>query len=225
MIPLPRLAASALVAFCIVSATAASAAVTTFTDSSTFSASLPAGNYVNNTWNGLNGFAPGTQNFSGGTPTIEYTARNNAGQQFFVDTFFTPPVLSTENGGANSVITFNFTGTTSVYSVGGGFVVTNSSGVRQAGPTLGLTFWSGADGSGTQLAAATVNSTGGTASEPLPFFGITSTDPIGSLVVTPSSGFTNINNFVTAVPEPASIGLVAIGAATGLGLLARRRRR
>ncbi|MFM7413174.1 MAG: hypothetical protein ACKO6E_08200, partial [Planctomycetota bacterium] len=223
--PLRRLATSAVVAVGILSAPWAPAAVTTFTDSATFSASLPTGNYVNNTWNGLDGFAAGTQNFSGGTPTTAYTARNNAGEDFFVDTFFTPPVLSTANGGAKSVITFDFTGSNSVYSVGGGFVVTNAAGTRLAGPTLGLAFWSGTNGTGTQLASATVASTTGSGSDPLPFFGLTSTDPIGSLVVTPSASFTNINNFITAVPEPSSVATTALAVAALAGATLQRRRR
>jgi len=206
-------------------ATAAQAATTTYTSSSSFQSSLPAGNYVNTTWNSLNGFASGTQSFSGGTPTTAYTARNNAGEQFYVDTFFTPPVLSTSNGGASSVITFDFTGSNSVYSVGGGFVVTDVNGNRLAGPTLGLTFWSGTNGTGTQLASATVASSTGTLSEALPFFGLTSTDPIGSLVVTPSTGFTGINSFITAVPEPSSVATTALAVAALAGATLQRRRR
>lgn len=223
-----RIRATGLIALSLAClASAASAGITTFTDSTAFSASLPAGNFVNNTWNGLDGFVSGTQSFSGGTPTVEYTARNNVGEQFFVDTFYTPPVLSTANGGTNSVIVFDFTGSNSVYSVGGGFVVTNSSGARLDGPTLALTFWSGTNGTGTQLASATVISTANPSfTAPLPFFGLTSTDPIGSLVVTPSSGFTNVNNFVTAVPEPSSIALAVMGTAgLAAGAVRRRRRR
>jgi len=212
----------------LIAAATATAGITTFTDSSAFSSSLPAGFFANTTWGGLSGFASGTQVFTGGSPSISYTARNAAGQAFYVDTLFAPPVLSTANGGTASTVVFDFNGGDAVYSVGGGFVVTDVNGTRVAGPSVNVTFWSGTNGTGTQLASATVLSTTGPTNAALPFFAITSTDPIGSLVASPSSQFIAINDFITAVspvPEPSSLAIVAAGAACSLAVMTRRRLR
>ncbi len=53
------------------------------------------------------------------------------------------------------------------------------------------------------------------------FFSGIQTGPTGTITIANSSGLSVISGFSVSTPEPASLGVLALG---GLGLLARRRR-
>lgn len=196
---------------------AAQAATTTFTGRTAFETSLPAGFYFNNFSSTPDAFnAPVTSvTGAGGTPAVGYEiTAPTAGLGVFPDTGF----KAIGNWNAAQAMTVTFT-TGNAASAGGDIWLSDINGNRQAG-NVTIDFNNGAS----QLAQIVVPSaTSGT----FGFAGITTTDgSITTITLQPVSGlYLNLSNFsVAAVPEPASIGLVAIGAAAGFGLLARRRR-
>lgn len=196
---------------------AAQAATTTFTDRTTFETSLPAGFYFNNFSTTPDAFNSPVSSVtgSGGTPAVGYEiTAPTAGLGVFPDAGF----KAIGNWNAGQAMTVNFT-TGNVASAGGDIWLSDINGNRLAG-NITVDFNNGAS----QLAQIVVPST---TTGTFGFAGITTTDgPITTMTLQPASGlYLNLSNFsVAAVPEPASIGLVAIGAVAGLGWLARRRR-
>jgi len=210
----------------------ARAATVTYTDSTSFLAAVPAGAFTAdfatlNTSGGVapipESVAPATVAVSGGTPTVNYTLANGtAGSSLWTDKFFNPTLLTTTNGGQSVIVDF-ISG--NVFAAGGGFVVTNSSGERQAGVPINLTYYDGPGGTGNVVATASVESTAGSELNPLPFLGLTSTAALGSLVITPSAQFIGVNNFTVAVPEPSAVALLGGAVTCCAGWLVRRTRR
>jgi len=117
--------------------------------------------------------------------------------------------LSTNRDG--DAITFSFTGG-GPYAVGGFFFSTDASGVANGASVTATTN----DGS-TQASGA---------STPLSFIGFISDAPITSLTLASTSGaltdFPTANNVTIAIPEPSSLGLVAVAALAGV--MTRRRK-
>lgn len=206
------LAAVAIVSFGWV----AQAATTTFTDRAAFESSLPTGFFFNNFSSTPDAFnAPvASVTGTGGTPTVAYEiTAPTAGLGVFPDAGF----KAVGNWNAAQAMTVTFT-TGNVVSAGGDIWLSDINGTRQAG-SVTVDF-----NNGSSLAQIVVPST---TSGTFGFAGITTTDgPISTMTLQPASGlYLNVSNLsVAAVPEPASSGLMAIGAA-GLGWLARRRGR
>jgi hypothetical protein len=207
------------------------ASVVTYSDATSFLAAVPAGSFTADfaTLNSASGVSPipsstspSTVPVSGGSPTVNYTLANGtAGSSLWTDKFFTPTVLTTTNSSESVIVDFT---SGNVFGVGGGFVVTNASGERQGAIPITLTYFDGPNGTGNVLATGSVQSTIGSEQAPLPFFGLTSTEPLGSLVIAPGSGFIGVNNLTVAVPEPSAIALLGCAAVCG-GWMWRRRSR
>lgn len=215
--PLRFRSPAVIAALAIVSlACVAEAATTTFTTRAAFESSLPTGFFFNNFSGTPDAFnAPvSSVTGTGGTPAVAYEiTAPTTGLGVFPDAGF----KAVGNWNAAQAVTVTFT-SGNVVSAGGDIWLSDINGNRQAG-SVTVDF-----NNGSPLAQILVPST---TSGTFGFAGITTTDgPISTMTLQPASGlYLNVSNLsVAAVPEPASSGLMAIGAA-GLGWLARRRRR
>jgi len=176
------------------------AATTTYTSSASFLANVAPGAYLNN-FDGLPAEAPDT--FAGGAFGYSLIANGGVyGSGEFIGTSL-----------PNESLTISFT-TGNVSAVGGNFYATNISDVFQA---VSITLTLSDATTVTFTPASVLNS----------FRGFTSTATIASLTISGPgaslyAGIDNLTVGVTAVPEPTSAVLLALGVA---GLLVARRRR
>lgn len=190
----------------------ATAATTTFTNRSSFEASLPTGNFFNN-FSGVPDAinAPvSSVSGSGGTPAISYTIVSPDGLGVFPDI---SPTKAIGNWGSSNNVVVDFT-SGNVFSAGGSVWLTDINGNRQVG-SVTMNF---SDGSSAVVPSTTTGDYG--------YLGITAdAAPLTQMtIVGNGSTYLNLSNFSTAVPEPSSIVLAVMGTA-GLAAGAVRRRR
>jgi hypothetical protein len=189
------------------------AASVTYTDRSTFEASLPTGFFSNNFSSVPDaiGSPVATVTGSGGTPTLGYdVTAPTAGLGVFPGAGF--KAIGNWSPSQNMVVTFT---SGNIFSAGGDIWLSDINGDRLAG-TVTVDF-----NEGTSIPVPS------TTSGSLGFAGITTTgSPLTTMTLQASSGsFLNLSNLTVAtVPEPGSLTLAGLAAA-GLTAAARQRRR
>ncbi|MBM3875068.1 MAG: PEP-CTERM sorting domain-containing protein [Verrucomicrobia bacterium] len=196
-------------------ATAAQAATTTYTSSSSFQSSLPAGYYFND-FVGVpdSPSSPVTSvTGTGGIPTVGYTiTAPTSGLGVFPDAGF--KAVGNWNRSQDMVVTFN---TGNVASAGADIWISDINGNRLAG-NVTVNF---SDGSSVSVPSTTTGAFG--------FAGITITDaPLTTMTVVNNNvtGYLNVSNMsVAAVPEPSSLAATALAMAAMAGVTLQRRRR
>ena len=201
---MPRFAKS-LVIFAIALIASPASAATVFTSSGPFLSLVEPGSFLNTFSTGGNGGGaaiPGPLTFSGSGYSYDVTA---GGAGFFADN----AVLG--NWAAADPVVFTFTGAP-VTAIGGNFFLTDVNGVLQTDANVTISL---SDGTNESFQAVSTSS----------FRGFISTVPITSMTFAAVPRFYNIDNFrvgAAAVPEPATLSLVA--AAGAIGFVLRRRR-
>ena len=195
----------------------AHAAITAYSTSATFTATLLAGSY-RETFTGTTGSGTASIPFSGGTPTVAYTV--TAPSNTTSDGVYRSGTIIGNNLPGESLAFTPTSGNISAF--GGEFFITNVSDTFQAQPvTLTVTDSLGASLSQTYTpTSASVGS----------FRGFTSTGTITSIVlsapnITAANYYNSVDNViagrVAAVPEPATMAALALGA---VAMLRRRKR-
>lgn len=187
------------------------AATVTFTDRTVFEAALPTGFYFNDFSGVPNAFSSPVSavSGSGGTPSVGYEiTAPTAGLGVFPETV--GKAVGNWAAAENLIVTFN---SGNVASAGGNIWLTDISGNRVAG-TVNVSF-----SEGTSIPVSSTTSGG------LGFAGITTTETVLTTLTLQAVGggsFLNISNLsVAAVPEPGSLIVVGLTAAS-LAALARR---
>lgn len=198
---IPRLVTGALLA----AAAVCSHAAIVYSSASAFLNNVQPGAYTE-TFTGVVDDSTNTQSFSGGYG-YSFTASVPSGQQFY----FAADALSTND--PNTAITLTFTGNT-VTAIGGNFFNINQSDAFAAAVVSILL----SDGTSTVFNSSTFANS---------YVGFTSHSAISSITFQGGSGaglFAAIDNLTVgaALPEPASLALVAVAFA---GLAGSRRRK
>ena len=189
----------------------ATAATTTFTSRSSFEASLPTGNFLNN-FSGVPDAinAPvSSVSGSGGTPAISYTiAAPPAGLGVFPDI---SPTKAVGNWNSANNVVVDFT-SGNVFSAGASVWLTDAYGTREAG-SVTMNF---SDGSSAVVLSTATGDYG--------YLGITAdTSPLTQMTIVGTGGstFLNFSNFSTAVPEPSTMALLMVAAGIAVVRLKR----